>query len=403
MEAARSRRAASPFFLQRLLPAVIPAGAGLRRFDLLSRRHALTLAMAGICVPALACRSFAAPSLAPKPLVFAHRGASALRPEHTLASYAKAMEDGADYIEPDLVMTKDGVLIVRHESNIADTTDVASRPEFAARRRSLTIDGQKETGWFTTDFTLAELKTLRAKERLPQLRPHNTRYDGHFDVPTFEEVIDFVAAESAARGKVFGLIPEIKNSTHFHSLGLDPETAFLRTIAAHEYTRQAPLELQSFETTNLKAIGDRTRAINPQARVMFLMGEPGQTPPDLMGKSEARTFGDFMKPEGLRDIRRFADVIGPSNTDLIPRKSDGSWGTPTTLITDAHEAGLLVHSYTARPENYCLPRELRDGGALNARNPKGMIAEIKRYLDMGLDGFFTDDPALGRLAVDTPG
>ncbi len=190
---------------------------------MLSRRHTLFLGLAGICAPTFSTKA------SPRPLLHQDRlflliVVHQLRPEHTLASYAKAMEDGADYIEPDLVMTKDGVLIVRHESNIADTTDVASRPEFAGRKRSLTIDGQKETGWFTTDFTLAELKTLRAKERLPQLRPHNTRYDGHFDVPTFEEVIDFVAGESAARGKVFGLIPEIKNSTHFHSLGLDPET-----------------------------------------------------------------------------------------------------------------------------------------------------------------------------------
>lgn len=365
---------------------------------MLTRRHALLLGIAGICAPA-----FAAPSLAPRPLVFAHRGASALRPEHTLASYAKAMEDGADYIEPDLVMTKDGVLVVRHESNITDTTDVAARPEFAARKRSLVIDGETETGWFTTDFTLKELKTLRAKERLPQIRPHNTRYDGHFDVPTFEEVIDFVAAESAARGKTFGLIPEIKNSTHFHRLGLDPETMFLEIIAAHQYTRHAPLELQSFETSNLKAIGSKTRAINPQARVMFLMGAPDKTPPDLMGNPHAPNFGAFMTPAGLRKVRRFADVIGPSNADLISREKDGSWGRPTSLIADAHEAGLLVHSYTARPENFFLPKQLRNGAAPEVRNPAAMITEVRRYLDMGLDGFFTDDPALGRRAVDQPG
>ncbi|MEE8658609.1 Glycerophosphoryl diester phosphodiesterase [Acetobacteraceae bacterium EV16G] len=365
---------------------------------MLTRRHALLLGIAGMCAPA-----FATPALAPRPLVFAHRGASALRPEHTLASYAKAMEDGADYIEPDLVMTKDGVLVVRHESNITDTTDVAARPEFAARKRSLVIDGVTETGWFTTDFTLKEIKTLRAKERLPQIRPHNTRYDGQFDIPTFEEVIDFVAAESAARGKTFGLIPEIKNSTHFHRLGLDPETIFLETIAAHQYTRHAPLELQSFETSNLKAIGGKLRAINPQARVMFLMGAPDEIPPDLMGNRHAPNFGAFMTPAGLRKVSRFANVIGPSNADLIPRRKDGSWGRPTSLIADAHEAGLLVHSYTARPENLFLPRELRNGAAPEARNPAAMITEVRRYLDMGLDGFFTDDPALGRRAVDRPG
>lgn len=366
---------------------------------MLNRRHTLCLGLAALSAP-LTAR--AASSLAPRPLVFSHRGASALRPEHTLASYAKAMEDGADFIEPDLVPTKDGVLIARHESNITDTTDVSNRPEFASRRRTLTIDGVKETGWFTTDLTLAELKTLRARERLPRLRPQNTRYNGHFDIPTFEEVIDFVAAESAARGKTFGLIPEIKNSTHFHALGFNPEETFLRIIAAHNYTRQAPLEIQSFETANLKAIGDKVRTINPQARIMFLMGSRDQTPPDVAAAGQKRTFGDFMTPGGLADIRRFADVIGPSNVDLIPRNADGSWGSATTLVQDAHNAGLLVHSYTARPENYFLPKELRLGADPATRNPAGMIAEIRRYLDLGLDGFFTDDPALGRRAVDDP-
>ncbi|WP_367160913.1 glycerophosphodiester phosphodiesterase family protein [Kozakia baliensis] len=365
---------------------------------MLTRRAALGMSLAAFCASARA-----APSLAPKPLVFSHRGASALRPEHTLAAYAKAMTDGADYIEPDLVPTKDGVLIARHESNIAGTTDVADRPEFAQRRRSMTIDGKKETGWFTTDFTLAELKTLRAKERLPEIRAHNTRYDGHFDVPTFEEVIDFVAAESAARGKIFGLIPEIKNSTHFHQLGFDPEAIFLRTLAAHEYTRQAPLEVQSFETGNLQTLGDKLRAINPQARVMLLMGGRDETPPDLLAAGQKTTFGDVMTPHGLKEVRRYADVIGPSNIDIIPRDANGAWGEPSTLIEDAHRAGLLVHSYTARPENYFLPLQLRNNQGPSARNPEGMIAEVKRYLDLGLDGFFTDDPALGRRAIDTAG
>ncbi|GBQ71879.1 glycerophosphoryl diester phosphodiesterase [Ameyamaea chiangmaiensis NBRC 103196] len=364
-----------------------------------SRRQTL-LALAGMSLGGgVATRVVAAPSLAPRPLVFAHRGASALRPEHTLASYAKAIADGADYIEPDLVPTRDGVLVVRHESNITDTTDVASRPEFAARRRTMTVDGMSQTGWFTTDFTLAEFKTLRAKERLPAIRVHNTRYDGHFDVPTFEEVIDFVAAESAARGRVIGIIPEIKSSTHFHALGLDPEAAFLRTIAAHEYTRQAPLEVQSFETANLKAIHEQVKTINPQARLMLLMAG-GYTPADIAAVGGHTTFRDLMTPSSLRQVRAYADVIGPANTDLIPRDKNGAWQTPTTLVRDAHEAGLLVHSYTCRPENCFLPLQLRDHGAPNARNVEGSIAEIRAYLDLGLDGFFTDDPAIGRLALD---
>ncbi|GAN55113.1 glycerophosphodiester phosphodiesterase family protein [Tanticharoenia sakaeratensis] len=345
----------------------------------------------------------AAPMLSPRPLVIGHRGASALRPEHTLGSYAKAIQDGADYVEPDLVPTKDGVLVCRHESNIAATTDVSDRPDFAARRRTMTIDGKAETGWFTTDFTLAELKTLRARERLPQIRSHNTRYDDRFDVPTFVEMIDFVAAESAARGRVIGIIPEIKNSTHFHGLGFDPEKTFLETIAAHDYTRQAPLEVQSFETANIKRIGGEVKRINPQARIMLLMGERSQIPPDIAAAAGHTTFGDLMTPRGLTAVRAYADVIGPSNTDLIPRDANGAWGAPSTLVADAHRAGLLVHSYTARPENTFLPAQLRDHSGMNARNIAGSIAEIRAYLDLGLDGFFTDDPAIGRLAVDGPG
>ncbi|MBB2205651.1 glycerophosphodiester phosphodiesterase [Gluconacetobacter takamatsuzukensis] len=368
---------------------------------MLTRRNMFSLAAGAALLGGTSRRARAAASLAPQPLVFAHRGSSALRPEHTLASYARAIADGADYIEPDLVPTRDGILIARHESNIADTTDVSARPEFASRRRTLTIDGETETGWFTTDFTLAELKTLRARERLPTVRPHNTRYDGHFDIPTFEEVIDFVAAESAARGRVIGLIPEIKNSTHFHSLGHTPEETFLRTIATRDYTRYAPLEVQSFETTNLKSLRARVQAINPQARLMFLMGERTDRVPDLMAAGAHTTFGDLMTPEGLRQIRTFADAIGPSNTDLIPRDASGAWLQPTTLVDDAHAAGLLVHSYTCRPENRFLPRQLRNGAGDNARNPDGSVAEMRRYLDLGLDGLFTDDPALGRMAVDS--
>ncbi|GBD56519.1 glycerophosphodiester phosphodiesterase family protein [Gluconobacter wancherniae] len=366
---------------------------------MLSRRK--TLGLLSLALPALHLRAKAAPSLAPKALVFAHRGASALRPEHTLASYARAMADGADFIEPDLVMTKDGVLVVRHESNIAGTTDVADHPEFASRRRTQMIDGREDTGWFTTDFTLAELKTLRARERLSTIRVHNTRYDDHFTIPTFEEVIEIVAAEAAACGKTFGLVPELKHSTHFHALGHDPEATFLKIIASHEYTRQAPLEVQSFETGNLGRIRKQILDINPQARLMLLMGERNQIPPDLLAAGKKTTFGDLMTRDGLTEIRRYADVIGPSNTDLIPRDAKGAWLEPSTLVSDAHKAGLLVHSYTARPENCFLPAQLRNDAGPTARNPAGMIAEIRRYLDLGLDGFFTDDPALGRKAVDS--
>lgn len=368
-----------------------------------SRRAFLSTTLAAPCMAGIwgGTRAHAAPALAPRPLIFAHRGCSAQRPEHTLASYAKAIADGADFIEPDLVPTKDGVLVCRHESNIAGTTDVANRPEFANRHRTLTIDGKPETGWFTTDFTLTELKTLRACERLPKLRAHNTRYNGQFSIPTFEEMIEFVAAEAASCGRTLGLIPEIKNSTHFHALGFNPEATFLRIIAAHTYTRYAPLEVQSFETTNLHSLNSAVKAINPQATVMLLMGERTAIPPDLLAKGEKTTFGDLMTPDGLKEVRRYADVIGPSLTDLIPRDAQGAWLAPTTLVDDAHAAGLLVHAYTCRPENAFLPKQLRNNEGDSARNVKGSLAEIRHYLDMGLDGFFTDDPAIGRKAVDS--
>ncbi|PYD71116.1 glycerophosphodiester phosphodiesterase family protein [Komagataeibacter swingsii] len=363
-----------------------------------TRRQTMTGILSGIAAMTTR-RTFAAAALVPLPCVMAHRGASALRPEHTLAAYARAIADGADYIEPDLVPTKDGVLVARHESHITGTTDVASHPEFAARRRTQTIDGATVTGWFTTDFTLAELKTLRARERLPDIRPANTRHDGHFDIPTFEEIIDFVAAEAATRGRMIGLIPEIKNATHFHQLGFAPEETFLRAIAAHEYTRYCPLEVQSFEISPLRRLHGQVQAINTQARLMLLLGERTEHVPDTVGTATPLTFGDLMTAGGLRRVREYADVIGPSNADIIPRDAAGAWGAPTSLIEDAHHAGLLVHSYTFRPENCFLPAHLRSDAGDNARNPRGSVAEIRHYLDLGLDGFFTDDPAIGRLAL----
>jgi glycerophosphoryl diester phosphodiesterase len=216
---------------------------------ILTRRDTLRSAGAALLV-ASAARAIAAARA--KPLVFGHRGCSALRPEHTLASYAKAIKDGADFIEPDLVSTRDGVLIARHENNIAQTTDVAAHPEFASRKTTKTIDGMQVTGWFTEDFTLAELKTLRAIERLGAIRPESSSYNGQFQILTFDEVIDFTAAESAARGRTVGLVPEIKHSTYFASIGLPAEDRFLAVLAAHEYTRRAPVQVQSFEVANLR-------------------------------------------------------------------------------------------------------------------------------------------------------
>jgi glycerophosphoryl diester phosphodiesterase len=343
-------------------------------------------------LPAMATVAPSRP-IAAKVLVIGHRGASALRPEHTLASYGKAIEDGADFIEPDLVSTRDGVLVARHENEIGGTTDVASHPEFASRKTTKTIDGVAGTGWFTEDFTLAEIKTLRARERLPDIR--GTRYDGAFQVVTLDEIIDFVAAESAAHDRVIGIIPEIKHGTYFQAQKLPMEDKVLAILAAHAYTRTAPVEIQSFEVANLKYLRGKLGSSHPNIRLLQLMDAPGAHPAD----DPAMTYARMMTPAGLAAVRRYADAIGPSVRALIPLAADGSLGKPTALIDDAHRAGLEVHPYTFRPENQFLAKEFRSTDGDAARNEAGSIAEIRTYIAAGVDAFFTDDPALGRRAL----
>lgn len=335
----------------------------------------------------------------PKVEVLGHRGACAWRPEHTLASYAKAIADGADYVEPDLVCTKDGVLVARHECNIVETTDIAQHAEFANRRTTKTIDGESQTGWFVEDFTLVELKTLRAIERLPKLRPANTAYDGQFQVPSFEEIIDFVAAESAARGRTIGLIPEIKHSTYLAKIGLKMEDRFLGVLAEHEYTRRSPVEIQSFEIANLKYLRGKL-GHRDNLRLMQLVWFGDEQPADVVAEGGKLTWAGMLTSRGLADIATYADVVAPLNRALIPVDAQGRLGQPTPVIADAHRAGLLVHTYTFRPENHFLPADMVNPDGDAARNPAGSIAEIRRYIDAGIDGFFTDDPGLGRQAVD---
>jgi glycerophosphoryl diester phosphodiesterase len=332
-----------------------------------------------------------------RPLVFGHRGASALRPEHTLAAYAKAIADGADYVEPDLVSTKDGVLVARHEAFLSETTDVGTRSEFASRKVRKTIDGETHEGWFVDDFTLAELKTLRAVERIPQYRPGSAQYNGMFQVVTFEEMIDFVAAEAAARGRIIGIVPELKHSTYFASVGLPLEERFLSILAAHDYTRRNPVEIQSFEVANLKYLrGKLGRRAN--LRLMQLVITENVRPMDVAAAGGTLTFAQMCTPAGLRDIAQYADVVAPPTRAIIPLKKDGTLAEPSALVEDAHKAGLRVEPWTFRPENQFLAADFRNG-ALTARNEAGSIAEMKRYIATGIDGFFTDDPALGRAAL----
>jgi len=336
--------------------------------------------------------------LAAKVLVIGHRGAPARRPEHTLASYGKAIADGADLVEPDLVMTKDGVMVVRHENEIGGTTDVANHPEFAARKTSKLIDGHAETGWFTEDFTLAELKTLRARERLPQLR--SSKYDGEFQVPTLDEIIDFVAAESAAVGHLVGIIPEIKHGSYFQQLGLPMEDRLLATLAAHSYTRTAPVEIQSFEIANLKYLRGKLGTAHPNIRLLQLIDAAEQQPYDVVVAGGKLSYGEMLTPAGLRVIARYADAIGPNISAIIPPTADDHLGAPTTLVHDAHAAGLELHPYTFRPENQFLARDFWQGSNPKTFNEAGLIAQIRVYLDTGIDAFFVDDPAIGRKALE---
>ena len=366
-------------------------------------RH-IVLMIAAVCATHAMTAHAAEKPLATKVLVIGHRGASALRPEHTLASYGKAIADGADFVEPDLVMTKDGVMVARHENEIGGTTDVASHPEFADRKTSKIVDGQAITGWFTDDFTLAELKTLRARERLPQLR--GTKYDGEFQIPTMDEIIDFVAAESAVVGRPIGIIPEIKHSTYFQKLGLPMEDKLLATLAAHSYTRTAPVEIQSFEIANLKYLHDKlggaqARHEHPNIRLLQLLADlPERQTYDVTAAGGKLRFADMTTPAGLRQIASYADAIGPSTRMIIPLKADGTLGQPSVLVHDAHAAGLELHPYTFRPENQFLAKNFWQGSDPQTFNESGSVAEIRAYIDAGIDAFFTDDPAIGREALD---
>ena len=307
----------------------------------------------------------------PDPIVIAHRGASGLRPEHTIAAYTLAIEQGADFIEPDLVPTKDGVLVARHENEISETTDVAAHPEFAARKGTKTIDGKAVTGWFVEDFTLAELKTLRARERLPLLR--STKYDGQFDVPTFDEIL------ALARTCGVGVYPETKHPTYFASIGLGTDAPLLAALKRVGWDNaDAPVFIQSFEVANLKRLSKQTKV-----RLIQLLDASG-APADGAKPSYAA----MVTPAGLKAIAAYANGIGPARAMIY----DGD-GPATSLVADAHAAGLKVHPWTFRAENLFLPKSYRAG--LDPRAHGRVEEEIARYLELGVDGFFTDFPLEG--------
>ncbi|WP_454734768.1 glycerophosphodiester phosphodiesterase [Cupriavidus necator] len=338
----------------------------------------------------------------PKALVIAHRGASALRPEHTLAAYTKAIEDGADVIEPDLVMTRDGVLVARHENDITGTTNIAELPQFADRKRTKVIDGERLTGWFTEDFTLAELKALRARERIPQLRPANARLNDQFEIPTFDEIVRLAQQASLRTGRPIGIYAELKHPSYFRGIGLPLEDKLAAAVRAQPYLRQAPVFIQCFESGSLRAMRRTLGRALPNVKLVQLVGNPRKGPADWKLAGDPRSFDDMLTTTGLREVAAYADGIGPEKSSVVPRDAQGALAAPTAVVRNAHAAGLFVHPYTFRPENSFLPKALQTGSDEATRSPAGMVREVQAFIAAGVDGFFTDDPALGRRAVDTP-
>jgi glycerophosphoryl diester phosphodiesterase len=327
-------------------------------------------------------------------LIFGHRGASGYRPEHTLASYDLAVRMGADVIEPDVVSTKDHVLVVRHENEISGTTDVAARPEFAARRTTKTIDGAPFTGWFTEDFTLAELRTLRAVERLPALRQESTIFDGRYLIPTLQEVLDFAQAQSRKYKRPIGVAPETKHPTYFDSIGLSLEEPLLAALRRSGLNSpRADIYVQSFEEANLRdlrRLGLRTHV------VQLTSAGPTARPYDHVVAGDPETYAAMTTPAGLREIATYATWLGPDITQLLPRDAAGTQIGTTTLVSDAHAAGLAVVPYTFRAENTFLPLQYRRGTDPAAFGD--LIGYLKVAYGAGVDGVFVDQPDIAHAA-----
>ncbi|HEY1900336.1 MAG TPA: glycerophosphodiester phosphodiesterase [Steroidobacteraceae bacterium] len=333
------------------------------------------------------------------PIIIGHRGASGYVPEHTLASYFVAIQQGADFIEPDLVSTRDGVLVARHENEIGGTTDVAAHAEFAERRSTKLIDAVSIEGWFTEDFTLAELKTLRARERIAELRPGNARFDGQFEIPTLDEILDLVHGcevlrAHAARARHeppprrIGIYPETKHPSYFSSIGLALEEPLLDTLGRHDYTGQdAPVFIQSFETANLRRLATATQI--PLVQLVAATGAPF----DWVAAGDSRNYAGMVTRRGLAQVAAYADAVGVEKALVIARTQQGALGSPTALIDDAHAQGLLVHAWTFRAENHFLPIPQRRGPDPTAFGD--LAAELTAYLQAGLDGLFIDQPILG--------
>ena len=321
--------------------------------------------------------------------VFGHRGAPGYRPEHTLESYALAARLGADYVEPDLVPSRDGALVCRHENEISTTTDVAEHPEFADRRTTKVVDGVRTRGWFTEDFTLAELRELGATERIPELRPANTAHDRRHGVPTFQEVLDLAGELSVELGRRVGVAPEVKHPSHFARSGLALEPALVAVLERNGLNRaDARVVVQSFEVGNLREL-DRCSEV----ALLQLLADSG-APQDLAEAGDPRTYADLATPAGLRELAAHADYIGPDAGLVLPTDERGFLTGPTRLVAAAHDAGLRVLPYTVRAENAFLPADFRSGGEpAEHGDVRGYFAALSSER---IDAVFTDQPDLAR-------
>ncbi|MGC4981814.1 glycerophosphodiester phosphodiesterase [Streptomyces sp. DT193] len=329
----------------------------------------------------------------PRPTVIGHRGASGYRPEHTFGSYQLALDLGADVVEAgDLVPTRDGHLVCRHEPEIGGTTDVSAHPEFAGRKTTKTLDGVPTTGWFTEDFTLAELKTLRAVERIPANRPHNTLYNGRWEIPTFEEVLRWQDEQTRRRGKQVWIYPETKHPTYFRALGLGLEERVAKLLRKYgKDKKDSPVILQSFEPSSIQRLDKLVG--NP---LVVLLSAANTRPWDFVAAGDPRTVADLVTPAGLKWIASYAQGIGPTLDLVIPKDAAGNLTTPTTLVADAHRAGLVLHPYTMRNENPFLPANFRQGTAADAYGDP--FGAFKVYFETGIDGVFSDNADTAVLA-----
>ena len=367
-------------------------GARPSRFPIVAALVAATL-IGSLGVAVADAKPGKKPSADNAPLIFGHRGASGYRPEHTLASYDLAIRQGADVIEPDLVSTKDHQLVARHENDITGTTDVESHPEFAGKKRTKTIDGVSITGWFTEDFTLAELRTLRAEERLPLVRQENTVFDGRYQIPTLQEVLDLASRESKRYGRTIGVAPETKHPTYFDSIGLSLEEPLVATLRANHLDKSKDVYVQSFETANLRELRVRFRLRTNLVQLTSASGRPY----DFTASGNPRTYADLVSPSGLREVAKYATVLGPDKAQIYPRDPvTGTSGAPSKLVRTAHAAGLKVVPYTVRPENQFLPAQYRSGVDPNAYG--NVFAEYADLYRSGVDGLFTDTPDIGLAA-----